>query len=57
MKRPYFIVDKGCEWIYGQCRDKAMEKQFLDWVAYARANYDTAFERDGFMILRRKGVV
>lgn len=54
LRRPYFIADKGCEWIYGQCRDKAVEKSFLDWVAYARAHYDTVFERDGFMILKRR---
>lgn len=53
MKRPYFLVDKGCEWIYGECRDKTMEKKFLDWVAYARSHYETVFEQDGFMILRR----
>ncbi len=54
MKRPYFLVDKGCEWIYGECRDKAIERKFLDKAAYARAHYTTVFEQDGFMILRRR---
>lgn len=53
MKRPYFLVDKGCGWIYGECRDKTMDKEFLAWVAYTRSHYETVFEQDGFMILRR----
>ncbi|MBT5032407.1 MAG: DUF2079 domain-containing protein [Proteobacteria bacterium] len=56
LKRPYFLMDRGCGWIYGKCRDKKIEKKFLDWVAYTRSIYDTVFERDGFMILRRRGV-
>jgi uncharacterized membrane protein len=56
LKRPYFLGDRGCEWIYGECRNKEMEKLFLGWVAYTRSVYDTVFERDGFMILRRHGV-
>lgn len=56
LKRPYFLMDRGCEWIYGECRDKEMEKKFLDWVAYTRSIYDTAFEQDGFMILQRRGI-
>ena len=55
LKRPWFLVDKGCEWIYGACRDKKMAKEFLGWVAYARSVYDPVFERDGFMILKRRG--
>ena len=54
LKRPYFIVDKGCEWLYGACRDANMERQFLDAVDLARALYDPVFEEDGFMILRRR---
>ena len=53
LKRPYFLMDRGCEWIYGGCRNKEMEKKFLDWVAYTRSIYETVFEQDGFMILRR----
>jgi hypothetical protein len=33
---------------------KEMEKKFLDWVSYTRSIYDTVFELDGFMILRRR---
>jgi uncharacterized membrane protein len=53
LQRPYFLVDHGCEWVYGYCRNKEMEKKFLDLVAYARITYETVFEQDGFIILRR----
>ena len=56
LKRPYFVIDRGCNWIYGECLDKEMEKKFLNWVVYTRSIYVTVFERDGFMILRRRGV-
>lgn len=54
LKRPWFIVDKGCEWIYGECRDKEKAREFLDLVANTKARYKTLFERDGFMILERR---
>jgi hypothetical protein len=54
LKRPFFLLDRGCEWIYGECRDKEMKKKFLDWVTYALSVYDTVFEQDGFMILKRR---
>ena len=54
LKRPYFLVDRGCEWIYGECSNREMEKEFLDWVAYTQSIYDVVFEQDGFMILRRR---
>lgn len=56
LKRPYFMVDKGCQWIFGVCQDFAMERVFLEAVALARDNYDTLFEEDGFLILRRRMV-
>ena len=54
LKRPWFIVDKGCEWIYGECRDKEKAQEFLDLVARTKVRYEALFERDGFMILRRR---
>lgn len=57
LKRPYFLVDKGCEWLYGECRDKAMEDKFLGWVAYTQRRYATIYEKDGFMILKRQSSV
>lgn len=59
MKRPWFIIDRGCEWLYGACQDGEMAATFLRLVSEARLNYSVAFESDGFMILKRvsEGVV
>jgi uncharacterized membrane protein len=52
-KRPYFILDKGCNWAYGECQDKNIEKKFLYIVDQARNNYYPIYENDGFLILQR----
>lgn len=52
MKRPYFLIDQGCTWIYGVCRDKSVENTFLDYVSFTRKNYKIVFEQDDFIILR-----
>jgi len=54
LKRPWFIVDKGCDWLYGACRNDEMAAKFLRLVYETRQRYSTVFERDGFMILKRK---
>lgn len=54
LKRPYFLFDRGCHWIYGECLDKDMETRFFDWVTFTKTKYDTIFEKDGFMILKRQ---
>jgi len=53
LKRPWFIIDKGCDWLYGACRNDEMAAKFLRLVYETRQRYSTVFERDGFMILRR----
>jgi hypothetical protein len=54
LKRPWFIVDKGCDWLYGACRNSEMAAKFLRLVDETHQRYSTVFESDGFMILRRK---
>ncbi len=54
LKRPWFIIDKGCDWLYGACRNAYRAAKFLRLVDETRQRYDVVFERDGFMILRRK---
>ena len=54
LKRPWFIFDKGCDWLYGACRNNYMAAKFLRLVDETRQRYGTVFERDGFMILKRK---
>lgn len=52
LKRPWFVIDKGCDWLYGACRNDEMAAKFLRLVNETRQRYNTVFERDGFMILR-----
>lgn len=55
LKRPWFIVDQGCHWLAGRCRDEPVfESKFLNLVKLTRKNFDPIFESDGFMILKRK---
>ncbi|MBF0555125.1 MAG: DUF2079 domain-containing protein [Nitrospirae bacterium] len=54
VKRPYFIIDEGCQWFYGKCTDNKIEDIFLDLVRMTRERYDMIYEMDGFMIFKRK---
>ena len=50
LKRPYFVADKGCAWIYGSCREKYTESIFKDYIFFVRKQYDVIFEQDDFVI-------
>lgn len=54
LKRPYFIGGEGCDWHYGKCYDKDISQKFLNLLEQSRKRYDTVYENDGFMILKRK---
>jgi len=57
LKRPWFLADKGCEWLYGKCTNEKMASKYLDWVAKSRDVMDVVFEEDGFLILRKNNVI
>lgn len=52
LKRPYFIGDIGCEWIFGECQNKKNEQEFLDAVNYALSKGVIIFQDDGFFIIK-----
>ena len=54
LKRPWFVIDKGCDWIYGSCRNAVVSEQFLNYISKTRQHYELIFEQDGFMIFHRK---
>jgi len=54
LKRPWFIVDSGCDWLHGACRNEKKAGEFLKLVALALQRYDVIYRLDGFMILRRR---
>ncbi len=53
IKRPWFLLDKGCDWLYGKCTDNKLAKEYLEWVEKTRKIMQVVFERDGFIILQR----
>lgn len=53
MKRPWFLIDIGCQWIFGQCTDRNIAEEFLAWSEIARQTMTLIFEEDGFLILKR----
>jgi len=53
LKRPWFVYDKGCTWLYGKCDDEVVEFEYKKWVKYTKKIMKTVFEKDGFLILKR----
>jgi uncharacterized membrane protein len=54
LKRPWFVIDKGCDWLYDLCRNDDVAAEFLELVRRAQQSYRTVYLRDEFMILKRK---
>ncbi len=54
LKRPWFIGDKGCEWLYGECRNPEITDQFRTLVVAAKKSHEVVFEKDGFLILKKE---
>jgi len=52
-KRPWFVVDQGCDWIYGKCTNEKVATEYLEQVKKSRKIMDIVFEKDGFLILKR----
>lgn len=60
LKRPWFINDKGCDWLYGACRNDEMADKFLRLVNETKQRSDTIFHQDEFIILqlaKRNGAI
>ena len=54
LKRPLFLIDQGCDWVYGQCNNKKIQDKFLEHVNYCDQHYETLFSQDGFKIYKRR---
>lgn len=52
--RPWFWGDKGCDWLYGTCRNLKVADKFIQMVDSTQRHYVSIFSRDGFMIFRRR---
>ena len=55
LKRQWFVNDRGCDlWRNGQCHNPAFSQEFLKLVEETKKRYDLIYEKDGFMILKRR---
>lgn len=52
-KRPLFIADKSCSWVYGECMDKEFEREFNNIVDGMATGFQVVYEFDGFFIFKR----
>ena len=57
LRSPYFLIDKGCEWIYGACSDKFKQVLFMNEVSAALIHYDIIYEKNQFIIMRKKATL
>jgi uncharacterized membrane protein len=53
LTRPWFVLDRGCEFIQGACRDEDVAREFNVFVIRARQQFETLYDQGGFLILRR----
>jgi len=53
LTRPWFVLDRGCEFVQGACRDEDVAREFNVFVIKARQELETVYDQGGFLILRR----
>ncbi len=54
LKRPWYLLDKGCYWYDGKCQNnKSLADLFLQKVAEAKRIFTVIYQKDGFFILKR----
>jgi len=54
-KRLWFINDIGCnKWKNNQCYNKTFSQKFLNLLKETKKRYNLIYEKDGFMIFKRK---
>jgi uncharacterized membrane protein len=54
LKRPWYILDRGCDWLYGKCTNSRMASEYLELVDKTRSRMQVLFEKDNFIILKKK---
>ncbi|WP_300159692.1 DUF2079 domain-containing protein [Solidesulfovibrio sp.] len=53
LTRPWFVLDQGCEFVDGACRDEDVAREFNTLVIRARQELETVHDAGGLLILRR----
>jgi len=55
LKRPWFLMDRGCSWKNEQCiNDEQFSSEFIAVVQQTNENFEKVFQKDEFYILKRK---
>jgi uncharacterized membrane protein len=54
LKRPWYIRDRGCDWLYGKCQNASVAQKFEEYVARSRRVRDVIYENDGLIILGKE---
>ncbi len=56
LKKPWFIVAQGCHWVRGKCFEdrQGFSNKFYSLVEKTKAQFDTIYENDGFIILKNR---
>ena len=52
--RPFYLFDKGCDSTYLICRDKDIEKKYLNAIGILENKYILLFEYNGFRIFKKQ---
>ena len=55
-KRPWYMVDKGCGWVYGECTNNKIAEEYINSIKKSLKIMEIIFEKDDFMILKRKSI-
>ena len=53
-KRPLYLNDKGCGWLYGACTDPTQQARFATEAARLPEAFEQVFSEDGLEIYRRR---
>ena len=54
LKRPIYMLDKGCDWQYGSCRDKSFEENFMKDFDKLLKDFYILESYDEFYVFKRK---
>jgi uncharacterized membrane protein len=53
LNRPWFLLDKGCDWLLGKCSNNKVAREYLEWVDKTKSKMQVIFEKDNFFIFKR----
>ena len=52
MSKPWYLDDKSCSWIYGECTDFERGSNFMDSINKLSSSYDVIYQKNSFFIYK-----